>query len=151
MRRENLSAANVGILCPTNKDCRVLAESLPKEFNARYFNTSELRLDHRGVKVLTMHAAKGLQFPLVVVAGLRRGSFPFKVPVGQALEDHKEIMQRLFFVACSRAMRGLAVCFHRDEPSEFLQLLDKDDWAEASDYSEGYKEFLGTVGMQHLV
>jgi superfamily I DNA/RNA helicase len=76
---------------------------------ARFFEGRELDLGAPQVKVLTFHAAKGLEFPSVVVCGLHPGSYP--VPeehdepgaFDEALRHHR----RLLYVACTRAMRGL--------------------------------------------
>jgi superfamily I DNA/RNA helicase len=60
------------------------------------------RFDWRvpGVKLLTLHSAKGLEFPLVVVAGLQ--ALPFKgEPMDEAL--------RLLYVAMTRATRELVL------------------------------------------
>jgi Nuclease-related domain/AAA domain/UvrD-like helicase C-terminal domain len=63
------------------------------------------RFDWRapGLKLLTLHSAKGLEFPLVVVAGLQ--ALPFKgEPMDEAL--------RLLYVAMTRATRELVLSAH---------------------------------------
>ena len=59
------------------------------------------------VKLMTIHAAKGLEFPAVFVCGLTEGIFPS----GRTLEERKdaglEEERRLCFVAMTRAMRRL--------------------------------------------
>jgi DNA helicase-2/ATP-dependent DNA helicase PcrA len=57
-----------------------------------------------GIRVLTVHAAKGLEFRAVTVVGLNEGSFPdFRNSDGDALESE----QRLAYVAATRAARVL--------------------------------------------
>ncbi|MXW44123.1 MAG: hypothetical protein F4Z56_05370 [Candidatus Dadabacteria bacterium] len=91
---------------------------------------AEVYLTHRGIKVMTMHAAKGLQFPVVAVVGLKRNEMPWKVRSGSD-EDQSESDQKLrrtFFVACSRAMRRLLVVGNQSQPSPFLEGFDEENW-----------------------
>lgn len=53
------------------------------------------------VKVMTVHASKGLEFPVVFVAGMENGSFPAKMDMMAA--DSMEESRRLFYVAITRA------------------------------------------------
>jgi len=57
------------------------------------------------VSLMTMHAAKGLEFPVIFIAGCERGFIPFK-PHGRQLADMAE-ERRLFYVAMTRAMQRL--------------------------------------------
>ena len=58
------------------------------------------------VTMLTVHAAKGLEFPVVVVAGLEQGLFPHE----RSIKDHAlEEERRLFYVAMTRAMDELVL------------------------------------------
>ena len=56
------------------------------------------------VSLLTMHAAKGLEFPVVFVVGLEDGLMPFSWS-REAAEDDAEAAEerRLFYVAMTRA------------------------------------------------
>ncbi len=67
------------------------------------------RFDWRrpSVKLLTLHSAKGLEFPLVFVAGLQ--SLPM---VDEPLED----AVRLLYVAMTRATRELVLSAHGSSP-----------------------------------
>lgn len=56
-----------------------------------------------GVKLMTVHAAKGLEFPVVFVTGLEEGLFPHEK---DGLEgDDPEEERRLFYVALTRAKK----------------------------------------------
>ena len=80
------------------------------------------------VWLMTMHAAKGLEFPLVVIAGLEEGLFPH----ARAGEDEDDIEEerRLCYVGITRAQSNLVLTsaarrrvfgeYQATEPSRFL-------------------------------
>src|SRR5499427_487376 len=80
------------------------------------------------VWLMTMHAAKGLEFPVVVIAGMEEGLFPHS----RSSEDEDEIEEerRLFYVGMTRAERRLFLTsaarrrvfgeYQSTEPSRFL-------------------------------
>jgi superfamily I DNA/RNA helicase len=57
------------------------------------------------VSLMTMHAAKGLEFPIVFITGCEQDYIPFK-RAGDAPQDIQE-ERRLFYVAMTRAMERL--------------------------------------------
>ncbi len=59
----------------------------------------------RGVSVMTLHSAKGLEFPVVVVAGLEDGLLPHFN--SQGTRDDLEEERRLLYVGMTRAKRRL--------------------------------------------
>lgn len=81
------------------------------------------------VSLMTIHAAKGLEFPCVFVAGLEEGLFPNAMAINS--RDELEEERRLFYVAVTRAKDRLWLthCSTRyrfgqlmnNEPSRFLK------------------------------
>ncbi len=68
------------------------------------FTNSDAGSQGDKVKLMTVHAAKGLEFPYVFLCGMNEGIFPSrKVRTLQGMEEER----RLAFVALTRAERGL--------------------------------------------
>jgi DNA helicase-2/ATP-dependent DNA helicase PcrA len=82
------------------------------------------------VKLMTVHAAKGLEFPYVFLCGLDEGIFPSKKT---ATPEGMEEERRLFFVALTRAEKALYLTDAEGRnldgsyrfPSRFLFDIDK--------------------------
>jgi DNA helicase-2/ATP-dependent DNA helicase PcrA len=85
------------------------------------------------VHLLTLHAAKGLEFPVVFLVGCEDGLLPLRWPGGSAEQDVSE-ERRLFFVGLTRAQDRLYLTHssrrfrhgsERDQaPSPFLDAID---------------------------
>ncbi|MCM1148663.1 MAG: UvrD-helicase domain-containing protein [Butyricicoccus sp.] len=59
------------------------------------------------VVMMTMHSAKGLEFPVVFIVGMEEGIFPGIRAIGEQEEMEEE--RRLCYVAITRAMRRLYI------------------------------------------
>jgi DNA helicase-2/ATP-dependent DNA helicase PcrA len=83
------------------------------------------------VKLMTIHAAKGLEFPVVVVGGLEETLFPNSMSINTKEELEEE--RRLFYVAVTRAKTKLYLTYAntryrfgnltQNEPSRFIDEL----------------------------
>ena len=71
------------------------------------------RVDSDGNKVLlmTLHAAKGLEFPRVYMAGMEDGLFPSYMTIISDDEDEIEEERRLCYVGITRAMDELTLTY----------------------------------------
>ena len=67
--------------------------------------------DHSAVTLMTLHSAKGLEFPLVILAGMEDGLFPLSRSADTP--DDLEEERRLFYVGMTRAMDKLALLWAR--------------------------------------
>ncbi len=84
------------------------------------------------VSLMTIHAAKGLEFPYVFVAGMEENLFPNALSLGSRIELEEE--RRLFYVAMTRAKKELALScaetryrngqMNFNEKSRFLEDID---------------------------
>lgn len=77
------------------------------------------RMTADAVSLMTLHGAKGLEFPVVFLCGLSRGILPLEAP-GRISDLEEE--RRLFYVGITRAKEELTL-MAGEEPSVFLQSL----------------------------
>ena len=88
-----------------------------------------------GVQLMTLHSAKGLEFPLVFIVGVEEGLFPPQRSVDDPLQLEEE--RRLCYVGITRAQQTLAMTMAAKrrqfgetincEPSRFIDELPQDD------------------------
>ena len=74
------------------------------------------------VTLMTLHASKGLEFPVVFLYGLKQGILPLKTGKGPVELDEE---RRLMYVGMTRA-RDELILTTSEEPSSFLGELPKD-------------------------
>lgn len=102
--------------------------------------------DQKAVSLMTIHLAKGLEFPNVYIVGLEEDLFPSAMSVNTRAELEEE--RRLFYVALTRAEKRVTITYTLSryrwgkiidaEPSRFLTELDDtcvDNQVAQDDYS----------------
>lgn len=108
---------------------------------------------HARVWLMTMHAAKGLEFPVVAIAGLEEGLFPHS-RAGQDQEQMEE-ERRLCYVGMTRAESRLLLTsaarrrvfgeYQSTEPSRFLDEIPKELVLETPSYTRARPSYGNTT------
>ena len=111
------------------------------------------------VLMMTLHSAKGLEFPVVCIAGLEEGLFPHS----RSSEDEAELEEerRLCYVGITRAQRRLVLTsaarrrtfgeYHSTDPSRFLdeipgELIEEVPSTFVSPYLSNFSQFRPSTG-----
>jgi DNA helicase-2/ATP-dependent DNA helicase PcrA len=97
---------------------------------------AEKKVEKDGVKLMTVHAAKGLEFKYVFITGLEDGLFPHERLGDKKNGEDSEEERRLFYVALTRAEKKLFLSFATfrtifgsrqiNAPSEFISDIPQD-------------------------
>lgn len=65
----------------------------------------------KGVRLMTFHSSKGLEFDIVYIIDVNEGSVPYKKAKGV---DEIEEERRMFYVAMTRARKKLFICYCKE-------------------------------------
>jgi superfamily I DNA/RNA helicase len=126
-----LSLSGCAVFCPGEKEGKLLEQGLQERgLDAVFMNSRTLDLTRRSVKVMALRTAKGLEFPVVAIAGFPAGEWPH-LPADLPEEERAEHFareRRALFVAMTRAMRGLLVLVPEGATSPVLQGLGEEQW-----------------------
>jgi len=124
----------------SDQDSIMIAESTKNPYNIKENkgggNASALQVNSGQVKLMTVHAAKGLEFKYVFITGLEDGLFPHQKSNEIKNGEDSEEERRLFYVALTRAKEKLFLSFANyrtifgsrqiNAPSEFINDIPKD-------------------------
>ena len=86
------------------------------ESSALASDQDELKDDADAVRLMTVHASKGLEFKYVFIIGLEEGLFPYERDLGgldsrSASEEQREEERRLMYVALTRAREKVLLSY----------------------------------------
>ena len=96
------------------------------------YSETDKEVSNERVSLMTVHMAKGLEFPIVYVIGMEENLFPSVMSINSREEVEEE--RRLFYVAMTRAEKSLTLSYCNQrfkwgnliecEPSRFLSEID---------------------------
>jgi DNA helicase-2/ATP-dependent DNA helicase PcrA len=95
-------------------DSLPIGEGIEKllENSALATDQDELEKDNNAVKLMTVHASKGLEFDYVFIAGLEEDLFPHQRMNEESMsQSQSEEERRLFYVAITRARKKLFLSY----------------------------------------
>lgn len=126
-----LTLGSCAVLCPTDYTGKAIAAALSEQgIEASYMTGRDLNLSHPGVKILTLKSSKGLEFPIVALAGFTANDYPI-IPKGATREQIEELLtreRRTMFVGMTRAMRILLVVIPHARATPLFQGFDPSYW-----------------------
>lgn len=130
---------NLAVLADNAASYETLSDFLA---DAALMSSADESSRQNSVTLMTLHAAKGLEFPVVFMVGMEEGLFPNSLTDN---EDDLEEERRLAYVGITRAMQKLFLTYaasrfsfggrHYNMPSRFLEELGYNPYGSA-----GYRD-----------
>lgn len=118
--------------------------------DAALMSSSDEEAGKDAVTLMTLHAAKGLEFPVVFLVGLEEGLLPHVRSMDESAEDVEE-ERRLTYVGMTRAMQELFLSFANSRfmfggrtynfPSRFLNDLGFNPYGSRDLDGDGFSDF----------
>lgn len=136
-----VNAGRIAVIARERYRCTAFAQALRNAGIEATFVDKDSPLDPDGnvVSILTAHSSKGLGFPVVFVVDVSGSMYPSQSALRQAQDDEQRQKiidndQRTLYVALSRAGHRLYMVVDKDDPSPFIQKLDRAaHWQDRSD------------------
>lgn len=119
--------SDIAILCSTNKLCEQYKNILVGN-GLRAVTGPDFDILEEEIKVMTIHSAKGLEFPVVFLMGLTEGNLPRAARQGGQDEEEAQLEiereRMLCYVGMTRAAEMLYLVTVRGQESRFIRELD---------------------------
>ena len=116
--------AETGTGTGTNKSESLLGDFLSQI--SLYTELDNLKLTNNKITLMTLHLAKGLEYPVVFICGLEEGVFPHSRSIDSTDASELEEERRLMYVGVTRAKEKLYFTYARSRRlfgmSEYMQV-----------------------------
>ncbi len=117
------------VLCPTLDLCQEFRQAFNQtQLPSTIYTDAEFDVLEERIKILTIHSAKGLEFPVVFLTGLHNGTLPRRLSkTGDDEEADLEFERNrvLLYVGMTRAAEALFLVTSQETPSIFLSEIIK--------------------------
>jgi superfamily I DNA/RNA helicase len=137
--------ASCAVLVATEAIGQIIAAGLKAAgIPAAFMKGKALDLGRPVVKVTTFHSAKGLEFPVVAIAGLDKApQLQTPADASPETEEQQMIWRRLLYVAMTRAMYALLVLLPDQAESPLLRGFSDGSWLR--EQPESWSDWLESV------
>ncbi len=118
--------------------------------DAALMSSADENAGDKAITLMTLHAAKGLEFPVVFLAGMEEGVLPHTRSMEDSAEDVEE-ERRLAYVGMTRAMQELFLTYAGSRfayggrtynfPSRFLSELGYNPYGRRDQNGDGLNDF----------
>ena len=95
-----------------------------QNIHCRFFRDRDFQVLENEVKLITMHSAKGLEFPVVFLVGLDDQYMPYISRDSDTRQEDELQERKLFYVSMTRAAERLYLLHPQRNRSRFLHDLD---------------------------
>ena len=135
----------------------LLSDYLQEASLATDLDRNNVDQDTDAVNMMTIHSAKGLEFPVVFIVGLEEGLFPSEMSLEspRALEEER----RLFYVALTRAEKQVILTYAKSRfrngkmefsrPSRFIREIPGEYFGRTAQTSQNSKFRIQNEGTNH--
>ena len=126
---ETFRLSDFAVLCRNNILCVECRKELNSSGLSAVLNAEDFNLVKDQIKVLTVHSAKGLEFPVVFIYGLVKGGFPANLGINLDDESNNQLVdiekeRTLCYVAMTRASDALYLMSVKGGESVFVKELE---------------------------
>ena len=113
------------IISRNNKQLPLIQRRLRQEhINCAMFRADGFHIFENDVKLITMHSAKGLEFPVVFMIALSDDNIPFILRYSETKAEDELQERKLFYVSMTRAAERLYLLHPQRNRCRFLYDLD---------------------------
>ncbi len=117
---------DIAVLGRFKKSFNLLTGMLNKaDLEYRHFRSQDFQILENYIKLVTMHSAKGLEFPVVFIIGLDNDYFPFIRRNSRTRTEDALAERKLFYVSMTRAAEQLYLICPQNNPSVYVRDLDE--------------------------
>jgi len=125
---QDFRLSDFAVLCPTNQLCEQCQRELEQSgLRTVLHKDSDFNLLEERIKVLTIHSAKGLEFPVVFLVGLIHGTLPSTMGLQHIEAEEAQLLieqqRTLCYVGMTRAAEALYLLTVTGQESRFIKEL----------------------------